>query len=285
MDHMFKKMVFSALVLSLISCTARISENKFIAQSESVTPAIDLPHWKNAFPSHHVERLTLTTTNSSAKLQGLLLDNPNSQDVIFFIPGNGMTITKAGMKAFKRLVDLNTDIVFFDRRGLGASNGQATIANLITDSVEKLNYIRDKLQPDTIIVHGFSLGSFIAGQLAKSEKMDALVLEGAATNVDDWIDKSVPWYTKPFLTIEIDPAFDTVDNKLIVSEHYSGPLLIIGGEDDEQVPVELSVALFNASQSSHKKLMIVDDATHGSMLDNSAEIVIYQQFLAAMKSH
>ena len=61
----------------------------------------------------------------------------------------------------------------------------------------------------------------------------------------------------PFLTVNIDPAFNLADNKKIVANHYSGPLLIIAAENDQQVPAQLSEQLYNASQSSNKTLVMV----------------------------
>ena len=93
----------------------------------------------------------------------------------------------------------------------------------------------------------------------------------------------MPWYTKLFLTIEIDEVFNTVDNEVVVSNYYSGPLLIIGAENDQQVPVELSTSLYNASKSANKKLMIVKGADHSSMLNKPEEIAIYKQFINSIK--
>lgn len=281
---MYKKYFSFIVVLSLLGCTAHIRENSFIAQDKDVTnyQALDLKNWQSLFVNHTLQEIDLVSQADEVELKGILLDSPHSQEVIFYIPGNGMKVTNGGIEALKRLAKLDKDIVIFDRRGLGASSGKATIANLIDDSVEEFQFIKNNLKAKSIIVHGYSLGSFVAAQLAKNQPVDALVLQGTATNVDDWIDKKTPWYTKPFLTVEIDEAFKTVDNKVVVSEFYTGPLLIIGGENDEQVPVKLSTSLFNASKSFNKKLMIVANADHGSMLDAPAEIAIYKQFLSSI---
>ena len=280
---MYKKL-FSLIVLSsLIGCSGHIRESSFIAQDEVVTnyQELELTAWQSAFTHHKLEQLSLVSQNDNVVLKGILLDSPKSQDVIFYIPGNGMKVSRGGIKALKTLAKLEKDIVIFDRRGLGASNGIATLSNLVDDSVLAFQFIKNKLKAKSIVVHGYSLGSFIAAQLAKKEVVAALVLQGSATNVDDWIDKKIPWYTKPFLTIEVDEAFRAVDNERVVADYYRGPLLIIGGENDQQVPAELSQLLYNASKSVNKKLMIVDNADHGSMLDSPEEIALYKQFLDA----
>ncbi len=280
---MYKKLFSLIILSSLLGCSGHIRESSFIAQDVVVTDfqAQEIKAWQNAFTHHKLERLSLVSQNDDVLLKGLLLDSPNSKDVIFYIPGNGMKVSRGGINALKILAKLDKDIVIFDRRGLGASNGTATLSNLIDDSVLAFQFIKNELKAKSIVVHGYSLGSFIAAQLAKKEVVSALVLQGSATNVDDWIDKKTPWYTKPFLTIEVDETFRAVDNEVVVADHYRGPLLIIGGENDQQVPAELSQLLYNASKSANKKLMIVDNADHGTMLDNPEEIALYKQFLDA----
>jgi len=280
------KTVFSLIILStLFGCSAHLRESSFISQDKTVQDYNDLEiqNWQKEFDNHELKKLSLLTKSDNVTLKGLLLDSPNSQDVIFYIQGNGMKVSNGGIAALKNLVKLDKDIVIFDRRGLGASSGRATISNLSDDSIEQYLFIKNELKAKSIIVHGYSLGSFIAGQLAKSQAIDGLILQGSATNVDDWIDEKTPWYTKPFLTIEIDEAFKAVDNEVVVSNFYSGPLLIIGGENDQQVPVALSKTLFDASKSINKQLIIVDNADHGSMLDSQKEMELYHQFLGTIK--
>jgi pimeloyl-ACP methyl ester carboxylesterase len=278
---MHKNVLLILILSALVGCSGHLRESSFITQDEAITEYQDLAlnKWQASFSQHKLTSLTLVTEIDNVTLKGLFLDSPASQDVIFYIQGNGMRVSDGGIYALKALAKLGKDIVIFDRRGLGASSGKATISNLADDSIEQYRFIKDTLKAKSIIVHGYSLGSFIAGHLAKNETIDALVLQGSATNVDDWIDKKTPWYTKPFLTIEVDDAFNAVDNELVVSNFYSGPLLIIGGENDEQVPVELSSALYNASKSGNKKLVIVEGADHGSMLDKPKEIALYKAFL------
>lgn len=278
---MLKSLTIALLAFSLSACTAYIREDKFIAQDENVVnyATEELASLIEKFPEFQVKPLALSVGEQGAQLRGILLDKPDTKHMIVFIPGNGMSVSKDGVKAFERLKDMNRDIVFFDRRGMGASEGRATVASLGEDAVTKLKFLINKYQPTSIVVHGFSLGSFVAGYVAKEAEISGLVLEGAATNVDDWIDKSTPWYAKPFLTIEVDEPFYSIDNKEVVSTHYSGPLLVIGGEDDEQVPVALSHALYEASISKNKMLVIAEGADHGEMLDGEKELAQYRAFL------
>ena len=188
---MYKKGFLVVIIFTLIGCSGHLRESSFITQDEAIIEYQDqeFKRWQGAFSDHKLSTLSLITKSDNVTLKGLLLDSPTSQDVIFYIQGNGMRVSEGGIAALKNLAKLGKDIVIFDRRGLGASNGKATISNLSDDAIEQYFFIKDKLKATSIIVHGYSLGSFIAGQLAKNQAIDALVLQGSATNVDDWIDK------------------------------------------------------------------------------------------------
>ena len=281
---MLKKLVMTGLIACLFSCTATLEENKFIAQSKEVNLYDNetVNDWKKQFPEHELNTISLKTADESAQLEGLYLDNPKSNTLLFLIQGNGMEVKKGGIDMLHSLALLPVDILIFDRRGVGASSGEATFNNLISDINEQFHFIKSKFKSDKDIVHGYSFGSFIAAQLAKSQNIDALVLQGTATNVDDWIEAKTPWYVQPFLTVNIDPVFHLVDNQVVVAEQYQNPLLIIAGEKDQQVPAELSQQLYNASQSKNKKLIIVEGANHGDMFKDPATTATYIEFLATL---
>jgi len=281
---MYKIIVVLGLLVGTFSCTATLKEDQFISQSEEVTHynVETINKWRQKFPEHKLSTLSLITEDKSAQLKGLHLDNPQSNQLIFVIQGNGMQVKDGGIQMLHSLVPLGMDIVIFDRRGLGASSGQATISNLISDVNEQYKFIKTKFKTDKVIVHGYSLGSFIATQLAKDQSIDALVLQGSATNVDDWIEAKTPWYMYPFLTINIDSAFHTVNNQNIVAKQYKSPLLIIAGDEDQQVPVELSQKLYDASRSKNKKLIVVKGANHNTMFKSGDTTQAYIEFLTSI---
>ena len=283
---MLKKLIFALTLGVLAGCSAQLKERSFIVQDRQVSPyqADDIAKWQQGFDQHKLREISITADNGATVLYGLHLDHQDSNEMVFFIPGNGMKVAAGGIQALQSFSGFDKDFVIFDRRGLGASNGQASIANLVSDSVAQVHFIKEQLQAERIIVHGFSLGSFVAGQVAKQARVDALVLQGSATNVNDWIDVTTPWYMKPFLTIEVEEAFHSVDNKAVVAHDYTGPLLVIGGENDQQAPVQLSEFLYQASQSDNKQLVIVEEANHNNMFDSQETLNAYLKFLASLDS-
>jgi len=116
-----------------------------------------------------------------------------------------------------------------------------------------------------------------------SVEVNALVLQGSATNIDAWSDEVMPWYIRSLVEIDLglEEYMSQIDNKIVVADFYHGPLFIIGGEDDIVVPAVLSEQLFNASKSENKKLMLVENAGHREMLKSPNEINSYKAFLAS----
>jgi uncharacterized protein len=279
MNKHITSMLLGALLLN-VGCSAIMSEEGFITQDKQATQFNTeyIEKLAQSLPQHLVNQISIDG-DEHVSLKGLFIDNPASRTLVFFIQGNGMKVDPDSLAVLQTLSQLGTDIVIFDRRGLGASNGQATIANLLTDATQELAFIRNTYQPDKVIVHGYSLGSFIAAQLVKNQAADALVMQGSATNVDDWIAAKIPWYM-PFLTVETPESFKLVDNQEVVSTFYQGPLMVIGGEKDDQVPAELSEKLFLASQSKIKTLIIVPEANHGEMLNSAKTMQAYREFIA-----
>jgi pimeloyl-ACP methyl ester carboxylesterase len=279
-----KKIIIVLLIFGIFSCSATIKEDKFIAQSTKIKPYSQdmFNNWQQKFPEHTLTKVSIKSKDDGSLLQGIYLDNKNSNDVVFIIPGNGMEVEKGGISMLLSLTGLATDLVIFDRRGLGASSGKASINNLMADANQQYQFIKDELHADRVIIHGYSLGSFIAAQLAKQKPIDALVLQGSATNIDDWVDTKMPWYVAPFLTVNIDAAFSVADNKQVVAHSYDKPLLIIAGENDQKVPAELSKQLYDASQSINKTLVMVKGASHGGMFDDPETLSAYLHFLSTI---
>jgi uncharacterized protein len=278
---MLQQLSFIVLCINLVGCSAQLTERGFIAQDPQVTQysAKALADWQQQLSTGQLQQISVTNHADPAQLTGLWLDHPASDELIFIIQGNGMRVSDGGIEMMKQLAALGKDLVMFDRRGVGASTGHATIANLSSDAKRQAHYLKQTIKPTKLIVHGYSLGSFVAAELVKSVSVEALVLQGTATNVDDWLDARMPWYSKLFVTLEVDEAFKAVDNETILAQQYQGPLLIIAGAQDQQAPAQLAAKLFASSRSSNKQLMMVKQANHGNMLDKPEQMQLYQAFL------
>ena len=287
MQNTVKKMITVAMIsttmLIISGCTVRLSEESFIANDkEPVAFSTEFTQaLQQAIPNHVITQLSLEASDH-VKLNGFFIDNPASNTTLVFYQGNGMKIQPHCLADVTALSALNTDILIMDRRGIGASEGKPRINNIILDAQQQLDYVHQQYQPEKIILHGYSLGSFIAAELARNNKIDALVLHGSATNADDWVDEKTPWYMSPFMSLEMPQDFRNIDNQKVVANDYQGPLLVIAAEDDEEVPPALSEKLFAASKSVNKLFIMVPNVGHQGMLEEATTMQQYQAFITEL---
>ncbi|GMM83245.1 alpha/beta hydrolase [Pseudoalteromonas sp. MTN2-4] len=280
------KIFFVSSLILISGCTATIKSESFITQDKNVSPITEntIQDWQRVFSNYNLSTVSLVSIDRGATIQGVFFDRKDSTELIYFIPGNGMSISKGGIDAMKDLAELGHDMIIFDRRGLGASSGNASVENLLTDANQQVAYIHQNIKPSKFTVHGYSLGSFIATQVAKTQNVDALVLQGAATNAQEWIDERLSWLMKPFITVNVQKEIEALDNKDILANDYTGPLLVISAELDEQVPSKLSQSLYDSSSSNRKELILVKGASHGSMFSDETTLLKYKNFLNSFVS-
>ena len=84
------------------------------------------------------------------------------------------------------------------------------------------------------------------------------------------------------MTLEISEDFRNADNLKVVSMYYNGPLLVIAGENDEEVPAKLAKKLFAQSKSANKQLIMVPNIGHQGMLENDDTMTQYQEFVGSL---
>jgi pimeloyl-ACP methyl ester carboxylesterase len=74
----------------------------------------------------------------------------------------------------------------FDYRGSGRSSGVPTIAALKADALQVFDQVNARY-PGRVVLHGQSLGSFVAAYVAQQRPAArGMVLESTTTNVRDW---------------------------------------------------------------------------------------------------
>jgi hypothetical protein len=131
------------------------------------------------------------------------------------------------------------------------------------------------------VICGHSLGGAIAGTLLSAD-IDGAILISTYTTVRDLVSASMPWYYKPFVTVNIDAELNTLNNTRAVAG-YSGPLLIVAGQQDVITPPGMAQIIRDASAtaSAGKHLIIVPGTDHDSVHDAVETRVALLQFAKA----
>ncbi len=196
---------------------------------------------------------------------------------VLFVHGNAENIsTHIGAVAW--LPAAGFDVLLFDYRGYGSSEGEPSLAGLQLDFEAALATLLDMPEADSdhVVVFGQSLGGALAiTALAASpdrERVRALVVEGAFTSYRDLAREKLAgfWPTWPLqwpLGLTIDDQYRPID---AIGTLAPMPILVIQGEADRVVPAHHGQALF-AAAGEPKTLWLLPETGHIQALARALE--------------
>ena len=140
-----------------------------------------------------------------------------------------------------------------DYRGFGRSEGRPSERGLYRDADAAYDYlIRQGIPAERIVLHGESLGSAVAVDLASRRPFAGVILECPIPSVTVMAGRVVPWLGPLFVY-----GYDA--SRKIGRVH--APLLIIHGDDHRRVPIAMGRALFDAANPP-KSFWAVPGARH-----------------------
>jgi fermentation-respiration switch protein FrsA (DUF1100 family) len=219
-----------------------------------------------------------------ARLYAAYLRQPGARTTILYFGGNGYTVGRFGAWTAGLFAPLGVDLFLVDHRGYGLSEGTPTIAAMEADALAAYDALAAMLPKGSpILVHGHSLGSFLAGHVAANRPTAGVVLESSATTTEDWVKAGTPGAAKPFLKVSIAEALRGRGN-LANMARIDEPVLILVGEKDGTTPPALSQGLYDASPlpAGRKRLVRVKGAGHVDAMAKPQAAAAYRDFLARL---
>ena len=271
----------AALGLSSISaCTTVLQERSFIRPDK--LSGFKTEHHFNAHalpPSATVTEQTITAENG-IELKGLSVHQPGAGVTVLYFGGNMFHIDDHAMKVLPILSSCGANSAVFDYRGYGRSQGEPSIDNMKSDALRIFDLINAQ-NPGKVIVHGQSLGSFMAAYVAQKRPALGLVLESTATNAKDWANANIPWYARPFVRLEMSPALREIDNAEATS-NFTNAVLVMVGDQDKVTPPNLGKKVFDSIPTSHKKMLTIKGVGHNGVLTHPNTTQTYCDFIATL---
>ncbi len=183
-----RTLVVSVGLIALTGCTTiQLGERNFIQADRPDRPApaqpINVQTLRAMLPaaSLHDERIT---TADGATLRGITVRQPGALATVLYFGGNAFHIDQHAGELLPALAACHVNVTIFDYRGYGRSSGVPAIANMKDDALQIFDHVNAD-HPGTVLVHGQSLGSFVAAYVAQQRPARALVLESTTTNVRD----------------------------------------------------------------------------------------------------
>lgn len=200
------------------------------------------------------------------KLNAWWFPQPGSQYVTLFLHGNAGNVTHRVDHA-EAIKKAGSAILVLDYRGYGKSEGHAREGGLYQDADGAYDeLIKRGYPPGRIILHGESLGTAVATEVASRRQCAALVLESPFASLSRMAAQVVP-LLGPVLAHGFDTERRIADIRV--------PLLIIHGDADEIVPFSQGREVFRHANQP-KMFWQVKGATHNDLLPTAGDDYVKQ---------
>ena len=279
---MVRSMLTAAVAVAIGGCTAQIDERTLLHPIAG--GGIDPAELARAAPAYRSEDIWIPTSDGS-RLSAVRLRQPGARATLLYFGGNGYTIGRFGAWTASVFAPLGVDLVIVDHRGYGRSEGTPSAASFEGDGLAAFDHLTGALgiPASQIVLHGQSLGSFIAGHVAANRPAGGVVLESSATTTEEWVDANRRGAVRLFVRFEIADALRGRGN-LANMARIEEPLLILVGARDRTTPPRLSRALYEASPlpEGRKTLLVVPRAGHNDPMLQPETLAAYRRFLAAL---
>ncbi len=177
---------------------------------------------------------------------------------ILYAHGNGGNLSNVGWLA-ERLATRGFDVLLFDYRGYGRSEGEVTDEHtLYADADAAYDYLLRERQvtPAHLILYGQSLGTTAVIDVAARRQCAALVIESGLSSAGAMAADMLPWLPHWLYGIGRN-RFDSAAKLARVR----CPVLITHGDPDQVIPVAQGRALYAAAHDP-KRLHVFPGADH-----------------------
>ncbi|HEX8386510.1 MAG TPA: alpha/beta fold hydrolase [Rubricoccaceae bacterium] len=232
-----------------------------------------------ALPGVTYEEQTVIAADGTA-LFGALLRRPGADLTVVYFGGNEYTVERFGTGQARALLPSGANVLLVDHRGYGWSAGEPTVELLLSDALDVFDHAAGLPGVGAVVVHGQSLGSFLAAHVGANRPAAGVVLESSATTPQEWAEARVPRHYRPFVRVHVDGPLGAVDNRAAVGR-ITEPLLLLVGAEDATTPAVLSRRLLEASPlpDGEKMLVVVEGAGHNDVTGQPAFADAYRAFL------
>jgi len=177
--------------------------------------------------------------------------------ITLFFHGNAGNVTDRAPH-FHEITAAGSSVLMPDYRGYGKSAGRPTERGLYRDADAAYDFLlKTGHRPDQIVIHGESLGSAVAVNLAARRKCAGVVLEAPFTSARD-----VARTVLPVLGPALVWGFDSLEK----IGRIRAPMLFIQGGRDEIIPLRLGQELY-ASAPEPKSFWVVPGAGHNDIVE------------------
>ena len=195
-------------------------------------------------------------TPDGARLFGWYVEAAADRPVMLWCHGNAGNIINR-LDNLRLLYQMGVSVFLFDYRGYGKSQTiRPTEKGLYSDAYAAYDYLARirKIRPERMVLFGRSLGASVAGELAAQRPASALILESSFPSIEAVAKVHYGGFPAHWF---LGAEFRLVDRL----PHLSLPTLIIHGEKDDIIPVELGRHVYDVAKPP-KEWYVIEGAGH-----------------------
>lgn len=218
------------------------------------------------------EELRITTADD-IRLHGWYLPATQARGTLLFLHGNAGNISHR-LDSLQIFHNLGLNVLLFDYRGYGESEGRPDEAGTYRDAEAAWDYLVTKRgeSPRRIVLFGRSLGASVAAWLATYSEPAALILESAFISVPELAADLYPWLPSRWLARLHYPTRD-----YLAQVHC--PVLVTHSSQDEIIPYRHGQALYQAAPEPKQFLPLEGDHNSGFLQTGDRYLKTLHQFL------
>jgi len=191
-----------------------------------------------------------------ARLHAWWIRQPDARVATLFLHGNAGNITHR-VDRIREITAAGSSLLLLDYRGFGRSQGRPSEKGLYADADAAYQYLLDNgHRPERIVVHGESLGSAVAVDLAARRPCGGVVLEAPFTSAREVAGRLLP-LLGPLVVW-------TYDSKRKIGQ-IRAPLLVLHGDRDQVIAFDFGQSLFRAAPEP-KSFWAIPGAGHNDII-------------------
>lgn len=183
--------------------------------------------------------VTLETEDGLSLASWYAEAQPGFSTIVYF-HGNGGNISHRAFKV-RPFLDVGYGVLLVSYRGYAGNPGSPTETGLFHDGRAALAFLQAQgVTPDRTVLLGASLGSGVAVRMASETPVQALILESPYTSAVDAGQQRFPFLPVRWLMYDRFDSMSRIDQ-------VTAPLLVVHGEADRTISVDLGRRLFEAA--------------------------------------
>ena len=215
------------------------------------------------------------STSDGVKLHGWFVPG-ESDTTLMWLHGNAGNISDRIDNLLMVHRRLGVNVFIFDYRGYGRSEGTASEKGTYLDAEAALEYLRSRSDVDLdngLVLFGRSLGCAVAVELAIRHNFHGIILESPFTSVRAMVKRVYPYLPVGLLMTLVQTRYDSLSKM----KDVHSPVMVLHGDRDDTVPLDIGRKLFDAANDP-KRFYVIQGASH-----NDTYLVGGEAYFEALK--